>query len=833
MSKALEKTKEQTVTLPLEGISCASCVQRIERALKDTDGVLSVSVNSVNNKGSVTITPGTSTSSLVEAVRQSGYDVSTSDIRLELEGMSCASCVARIEDALNSLPDVIKATVHLTSHHADVEYLDTSSVPQRLADAVKKAGYTATLPSESDDDKGIEARSKSHQEAFKKDAILAAVLSLPLFILEMGGHMIPAFHDWVLATIGQDTSWRIQFLLATAVLFGPGRFFYKNGLTSLARRVPNMNSLVALGSGSAYLYSLVATFFPSLLPEGTALVYYEPAAFIVTLILLGRYFEERAKGRTGEAITRLLQLRPDTARRVGPDGIEEVPLSEIEVGDLLQVRPGDTVPVDGEVVDGESYVDESMLTGEPIPTQKVKGSTVVGATLNGTGAFTLRATKVGSDTVLARIVKMVEQAQNSKLPIQALVDRVTLWFVPIVLIVAVITFVVWILIGPDPKLNYALVAGVSVLIIACPCAMGLATPTSILVGTGRAAEMGLLFRGGDALQSLRDTTTLAFDKTGTLTEGRPRLTDLELSDSDRKTALTLIASLESNSEHPIAWALVEAAKEEELALKPVTGFKAHAGLGVSGMVDGVRVEVGADRFLRGEGYDLGSFKTKAENLAAEGKTPLYAVFDGKLSALITVADPIKEGTVAALEALHAADLKLVMITGDNEVTANSVARELGIDEVIAEVMPEGKVEAIERLKKRGGTLAFVGDGINDAPALAIANVGLAVGNGTDVAIESADVVIMSGDLRGVATAFHLSHATLRNIKQNLFWAFAYNVTLIPVAAGILYPVSGMLLSPVLAAGAMAFSSVFVLLNALRLKSFDLKIEGDSSSHAKS
>jgi heavy metal translocating P-type ATPase len=541
---------------------------------------------------------------------------------------------------------------------------------------------------------------------------------------------------------------------------------------------------------------------------------------IVTLILLGRYLEAKAKGRTSEAIKRLMGLQAKTARVMRDGEALEVPLDQVLAGDIVQVRPGERIPVDGEVVEGSSFVDESMITGEPVPVQKAEGAEVVGGTINKTGSFTFRATRIGANTVLAQIIRMVEQAQGSKLPIQALVDRVTAWFVPAVMAAALATFLVWLVLGPDPALTFALVNAVAVLIIACPCAMGLATPTSIMVGTGRAAELGVLFRQGEALQSLKETGIVALDKTGTLTQGRPELTDFMTAPGfSEAEALRLIASVESRSEHPIAQAIAAAAERRGLSLTAADGFEAVPGFGVSALVEGRKVDVGADRFMTTLGLDVSTFGDAAARLGQEGKSPLYAAIDGRLAAVIAVADPIKPSTPEAIAALHALGLKVAMITGDNRRTAEAIARQIGIDQVAAEVLPDGKVEAVKRLREAHGRIAFVGDGINDAPALAEADIGIAIGTGTDIAIESADVVLMSGDVRGVVNAIALSKATIRNIRQNLFWAFAYNVLLIPVAAGVLYPVDGTLLSPVVAAGAMALSSVFVLGNALRLRRF--------------
>ena len=537
----------------------------------------------------------------------------------------------------------------------------------------------------------------------------------------------------------------------------------------------------------------------------------------MTLILLGRYLEARAKGKTSQAITRLLGLKAKTAFVERSGTFVEIEIDEVVTGDVIRIRPGEKVPVDGTVVSGASYVDEAMITGEPVPVSKSAGSEVVGGTINKTGSFTFRATKVGADTVLAQIVRMVEAAQGSKLPIQAVVDRVTGWFVPAVILVALLTFGAWMILGPSPALSFALVNAVAVLIIACPCAMGLATPTSIMVGTGRAAELGILFRKGEALQSLREAKVVALDKTGTLTKGKPELTDFQVSDRFvREDVLAWVASIEALSEHPIAEAIVKTAEAEGLALAAVEDFEASPGYGVKGTVAGRSLLVGADRALVREGVSVEGFASIAEALSSKGRSPLYVAVDGRLAAIVAVSDPIKETTPEAIRSLHALGLEVAMITGDNRRTAEAIAAQLGIDQVIAEVRPEGKVEAVKRLRERG-KVAFVGDGINDAPALTEADVGLAVGTGTDVAIESADVVLMSGDLTAVVRAVGLSRATIRNIKQNLFWAFVYNASLVPVAAGLLYPVNGTLLSPVFAAGAMAMSSVFVLGNALRLR----------------
>ncbi|MCO5131583.1 MAG: heavy metal translocating P-type ATPase [Xanthobacteraceae bacterium] len=817
------------ISFPIEGMTCASCVGRVEKALKAVPGVETVSVNLATERASVTTTAPVDRATLVAAVENVGYSVPAralppaGPIELAVEGMTCASCVARVERALKALPGVTEAVVNLATERATIRgSADAAALIATIADA----GYEAKLiggaaaGAFADDNAGQAERKEVERRQLTRDFIVAAVLTAPVFVMEMGAHAVPGVHRLIHATIGMQWSWYIQFALTTLVLFGPGIRFYSKGLPALWHFVPDMNSLVAVGSLAAYGYSLVATFAPGLLPPGTINVYFEAAAVIVTLILLGRLLEARAKGRTSEAIKRLVNLQARTAR-VRRDGKSlDLPIGSVSAGDIVEVRPGERVPVDGEVVEGDSYVDESMITGEPIPVAKSAGGHVVGGTVNQTGAFAFRATAVGGHTVLAQIIRMVEEAQGSKLPIQTLVDQVTMWFVPAVMAVAALTVAAWLAFGPSPALTFALVNGVAVLIIACPCAMGLATPTSIMVGTGRGAELGILFRKGEALQLLKDASAVAVDKTGTLTEGKPALTDLELAAGfARSDVLALVAAVEARSEHPIARAIVDAAAHDGIALPVVSDFESVTGFGVKAMAGGRRIEIGADRYMRQLGHDVAVFAEVADRLGSEGKSPLYAAIDNKLAAIIAVADRIKDTTPAAIAAMHDLGLKVVMVSGDNARTAKAIAARLGIDEVVAEVLPNQKVEAVRRLKARYGKVAFVGDGINDAPALAEADVGLAIGTGTDIAIEAADVVLMSGSLMGVPNAIALSKATIGNIRQNLFWAFAYNTALIPVAAGALYPTFGILLSPVFAAGAMALSSVFVLGNALRLRRF--------------
>ncbi|QSG83733.1 heavy metal translocating P-type ATPase [Acinetobacter indicus] len=805
-------------TFSIQGMTCASCVGRVEKALKKVDGVEQANVNLATEQAVVESSAPLDRAALVKAIERAGYDVVVAaPIELSIDGMTCASCVARVEKALKKVPGVQQANVNLATEQAWVE-ADTTVSADKLIQAIRKAGYDAQLQTTTTTEQADQKASE--QQQLKRDLLISLVLAIPVFVLEMGSHLIPAFHMWVMHQIGQMPSWLLQFVLTTLVLLFPGRRFYQKGIPALLRFAPDMNSLVAVGTLAAYSFSVVATFMPHLLPEGTVNVYFEAAAVIVSLILLGRYFEAKAKGRTSQAIQHLIGMQPKTARIVRNGQSVEVPLAEVSSGMQVDIRPGERIPVDGEVLDGRSYVDESMISGEPLPVEKMAGSAVVGGTINQNGSLSIRATAVGADSVLAQIIRMVEQAQGSKLPIQALVDKVTMWFVPAVMLMAVLTFLVWLIFGPEPALTFGLVNAVAVLIIACPCAMGLATPTSIMVGTGRGAEMGILFRKGEALQLLQEAQVVAVDKTGTLTEGKPQLTDFHVQAGFEQTQLlSWVAAVEAKSEHPIAFAIVEAAQQQGLSLPAVSDFDSIVGSGVKGQVNGQWLHIGADRYMHQLGLSTTAFDQVAVRLGQEGKTPLYVAVEDQLAAIIAVADPIKDSTFAAIEALHQLGVKVAMITGDNRHTAEAIARQLKIDTVVAEVLPEGKVDSVRELQQQYGRLAFVGDGINDAPALAQADVGLAIGTGTDVAIEAADVVLMSGSLKGIPNAIALSQATIRNIRQNLFWAFVYNVALIPIAAGVLYPLWGILLSPMFAAGAMALSSVFVLGNALRLKRF--------------
>ncbi|MBI0001053.1 copper-translocating P-type ATPase [Bartonella sp. W8122] len=804
------------IKLDIEGMTCASCVRHVEKALKKVEGVDNVVVNLATEKADVTSKNKLGIDELVQAVEKAGYEVGYQPVDLDIEGMSCASCVRRVEKALLSVDGVKTAVVNLATNRAHVEMLKNVATIDALEKAVAKAGYGAKPVNNHKqvDRQAIEAHKLG------RSLVIALILTIPVFVLEMGGHIIPPFHHFVMTTIGMFPSRLVEFILTTLVLFGPGWRFFKSGIPNLFRATPDMNSLVAVGSFAAWSYSTVATFAGAYMPEGTNNVYFEAAAVIVTLILLGRYLEAGARGRTSEAIRMLAGLKPKTARVLRNNEEKDVALDDVAVGDIIVMRPGEKFPVDGSVTSGNSNVDESMMTGEPLPVAKKEGDNVYGGTVNGNGSLTFRAEKIGGDTLIAQIQKMVEDAQSAKLPIQALVDKVTGWFVPAVFAAAIVTFFIWLFVGPAPQFPHALIAGVSVLIIACPCAMGLATPTSIMVGTGRAATLGILFRRGDALQTLRDTDIVAFDKTGTLTVGKPVLHKIITAKGfDEKQTLADVAAVELRSEHPIGEALNEAAKKAGISLSTVEGFNSKPGFGISGKVNGRDVIIGADRYMNEINVDISGFAKDAEIFGNEGMTPFYAAIDNKAVAIFAVEDPVKQNSGKTIAELQNMGIATALVTGDNRNTAKTIGSKLGISEIVAEVLPAGKVDAVKKIRGGERRVAFVGDGINDAPALAAADTGIAIGTGADVAIESADVVLMSGDPTGVVNAIAISKATIRNIKQNLFWAFGYNVLLIPVAAGIFYPVWGVQLSPMLSAAAMAISSVFVLSNALRLKRF--------------
>lgn len=738
--------------------------------------------------------------------------------RIAIEGMSCAGCVGRVEKALSGVAGTKQVSVNLVTAQATII---GDAPPAHWVQAVGQIGYTARLLVDGQrTDDADAARRTNEQASLRRDVIVAAILVVPVFVLEMGAHLLPGMAAWLQTTLGPQLNMGLQAILTTLVLAVPGRRFLQAGIPALAGGAPDMNSLVAVGTLAAYGYSMVATLAPSLLPPDARHVYFEAAAMIVLLVLLGRYLEARAKGRASAAIHALLELRPDTARVLRGGRAQDLPLQDIVPGDVIQIRPGERLPLDGVVLAGSSLVDESMLSGEPLPVSRTTGSKVVGGTVNQTGALDVRVEAVGEDTVLARIVRMVEQAQESKLPIQAKVDQVTRWFVPAVMLLAGLSFVGWLVLGPEPALAHAMVAAVAVLIIACPCAMGLATPMSILVGTGRGARLGVLFRQGDALQALESVRLVALDKTGTLTEGRPRLTDVVTAPGvGEDTLLAAAAAVESRSEHPLGLAIIEAAQARGLTSGAVSGFESVTGMGIRADVGGNGVAIGSDRFMASLGIDTSAFAEESERLARQGRTPLHVAMDGQLAGLLAVSDPIRADARDVVAALKRSGLQVAMLTGDDARTAEAIATQVGVDTVMANMLPADKAAAVQTLRTRHGKVAFVGDGINDAPALAEADVGLAMGGGTDIAMEAADVVLAEGNLKGVATAIGLSRATLRNIRQNLFWAFAYNAALIPVAAGALWALAGVQLSPVLAAGAMTVSSLFVVLNALRLQYF--------------
>lgn len=791
----------------LEGMTCASCVARAERVLKAVPGVQAASVNLTTETADVDYDAPATPQQMTEHLARAGYPARQHDILLSVEGMTCASCTGRVERVLLAQPGVISATANLATREARVTLLDGGADPATLAAAVRKAGYEA-MPVQADQPKADHAAEE--RADLWRDTILAALLTLPVFVTEMGGHIFPGFHHWLHGAVGITPLWWGQMILTALVLIGPGRRFYTKGIPALLRGGPDMNSLVAVGTLAAFGYSAVVVLAPALVPPASRAVYFEAAAVIVVLILLGRALEARARGRAGAAIARLVQLQPRSAHLIDPGGAErEVPVADLRPGDRLRIRPGERIPADGAVESGTSTLDESMLTGEPLPVAKTAGDRLTGGTVNATGGLVMRITETGEATVLSRIIRMVEQAQGSKLPVQAVIDRVTLWFVPAVMGLAALTVAIWLIFGPG--LAEALVAGVSVLIIACPCAMGLATPVSILVGTGRAAEMGVLFRKGEALQRLAEAKRVGFDKTGTLTEGHPRVIRVITDGIDEATLLARAAAVERASEHPLARAVLAEAGARGLDIPASEGFTALPGHGAEALVGGEAVRVGSARAF---GPLSDTLQQAADTAARRGESLIFVGSDSAAQGLISVADTARPTSRAALAELVADGFETVMITGDNAVTAEAIARDLGITRVEAGVLPEGKGQVIAAL---GTGTVFVGDGINDAPALAAADVGIAMGTGTDVAIEAGDVVLMTGDPAGVVNAIRMGRAVMRNIHQNLIWAFGYNAALIPVAAGVLVPFGGPQLSPMLAAAAMGLSSVFVLTNALRLR----------------
>ncbi|GBE11530.1 copper-transporting P-type ATPase [bacterium BMS3Bbin12] len=810
----------QTLELGIEGMTCASCVGRVERALKGLPGVEEASVNLATERASVRYEEQRlDAARIAAAVRETGYTPITAEIEIGVGGMTCASCVGRVERALARLPGVLEATVNLATERASVRYFPATLEAEEIAGAIEEIGYEPRLLGGDEDSDAVEEAARAaSRRAMRRDIWIATVLTIPVLVLSFGENFAPGF-EHVLRTLVPVTGfwdWT-EALFATVVLFGPGRRFFRPGWIAYRHLAPDMNSLVMTGTGAAWLYSLVVLVLPWLFPEQARGLYFDSAAVIVTVILYGKYLEEIAKGRTSAAIKKLIGLQAKTARVLRDGHEEEVPIRSVRPGDRVVVRPGERLPVDGVVREGESYVDESMLTGEPTPVAKRAGDEVVGGAVNQRGMLQVEATQVGKQTVLAQIIRLVERAQGSKLPIQGLADRVVRVFTPMVLALATITFLVWLAFGPSPAITLALVSAVAVLVVACPCAMGLATPAAIMVGSGRAAELGVLYRKGEALEALSHVDTVVFDKTGTITEGHPRLTDLEPEGMTREDVIGLAAAVEAGSEHPLAVAIVAAARESGIEVPGVKDFQAIPGYGVRAQVGTRTVLLGAERLMTREGIDVTRFAGRAGDWAEQGKTPIYLAVDGVPAASMAVADPLKAGAAPVIAALEARGLQVVMITGDAQRTAAAVARQVGIGRFEAEMLPDGKAAAVRKLQGEGRKVAFIGDGINDAPALAQAEVGIAVGTGTDIAIEAADITLTRDDLAGVVTAYNVARRTMSTIRGNLFWAFFYNILLIPLAAGVFYPSFGIHLNPMVAGLAMGFSSVFVVTNSLRLR----------------
>lgn len=818
-------SEQKQLTLPVIGMTCANCVASVERNAKKVEGVGDAVVNFASEKVTVSYNPDVKngrdvTADVIARIERAGYNVPTATLELPLLGMTCANCANTIERRLNKVDGVLEATVNYASEKAVVNYTPGAVTRAELVAAVRKAGYDVVETADGDDIEDAEAAAREAEVQHQtRRFIIGVIFSLPLFLLSMA-------RDFGLVGMWAHATWVnwLFFALATPVQFYVGWDYYVGGYKSLRNGSANMDVLVAMGSSVAYLYSVAVLIAKTMGSNGLGEhVYFETSAVIITLIVLGKLLEARAKGRTSEAIKKLIGLQPKTAR-VERDGVErDIPIAEVESGDRIIVRPGEKIPVDGVVVDGRSAVDESMITGESLPVAKQQGDELIGATINKQGLLKFEATKVGKETALAQIIRLVEQAQGSRAPIQRVVDQVSAYFVPIVIVLSVVVFAIWLLSGAG--FVPALLRLVAILVIACPCAMGLATPTSIMVGVGKGAENGILFKNSAALEQAHKLTAIVLDKTGTITEGEPTVTNI-LSSSDatmnQEELLRLAASAERGSEHPLGEAIVRSANDRNLTLATPTEFEAIAGHGIAAEVDGRHILLGNMRLMTRENVALNGLEPKAEQLQNEAKTAMWLAVDRQASAVIAVADSIKEGSKEAVKKMHDLGLTVVMMTGDNQATAEAIAKEVGIDRVFAEVLPGDKANYVAQLQEEGYKVAMVGDGINDAPALAQADVGLAIGTGTDVAMETADVTLMRGDLRSVPQAIKLSKGTMRNIKQNLGWAFGYNVALIPIAAGILAPFVWApdflrQLHPILAAGAMAFSSISVVSNALRLR----------------
>lgn len=814
----------ESIILPIAGMTCRRCAERIEKRLRGLKGVRKASVNQKQGKAFVSYDPKeVSPKFLIKAIRSEGFEAGSSTASIGIKGMRCASCVTKIEKALKATPGVVSASVNPAAETAKVEYMPGLTDVEGLKDAVESAGYKAgKAPGEEPEDKEQAAREREYKTLMWKFwfSIIVGVpvmaLSYPAYIGL--GDLLPR------GSAALRTVWAAMGIATLPVLLWAGNQFFVGAWNAFRHRSADMHTLIAIGVSAAWIYSTVAVIYPEIFPRHElADVFYDVTAVVTALVVLGLALEIKARSRTNEAIKKLMGLQARTARVVR-DGVEkDIPVEEVLVGDIVLVRPGEKIPVDGEVSEGSSAVDESMVTGESIPIEKKVGDEVIGATINKTGSFKFRAAKVGKDTMLSQIIRMVQDAQGSKAPIQRVVDHVAGYFVPAVIIIGILAFMVWFTFGPEPRLIYALVVFVSVLIIACPCALGLATPTSLMVGVGKGAESGILIKSGDALETAHKLDAIILDKTGTITAGKPSLTNVVATEGvSEDDLLRYAASVERGSEHPLGEAIVEGAKKRGLALSESGEFNAIPGHGVEALVDGKKVLLGNLKLMTDRKIDLKALKKEAERLAGEGKTPMYVALDNRVAGIVAVADTVKEDSKEAIRTLKRLGLEVVMITGDNEATARAIASQVGIERVMAEVLPEDKAHQVQLLQLEGKKVAMVGDGINDAPALAQADIGMAIGTGTDVAMEASDVTLVKGSLRKVATAIEISKATMRNIRQNLFGAFIYNGLGIPVAAGLLYPFFGVLLSPIIAGAAMAFSSLTVVTNANRLRGWKPK-----------
>lgn len=828
-----EKVKELSKsTVKIGGMTCQACVKRVERAVNKINGVSEGSVNLATEKLSVSFDgEAVDLDEIKKAVVDAGYSIEEenkiSSVTLSIEGMTCQSCVSRIEKKTSEMPGVEKISVNLATEKAVVDYRKNELKLSEIVKFINELGYKA-VKEEKVKDFDADKKQKDLDDEWKK-FIIAILFAFPVFYISMG-HMMGMPIPWIMNPENNPMAFALIQLLLSIPVIVIGKRFYVTGIKLLFKLSPNMDSLIAMGTGAAVIYSLYGTYMiGSGNVEYVHVLYYESAVVILALIMLGKYLENVSKGRTSEAIKKLMGLQPKKASLMKNGEIVEVDIEDVEKGDVLLVKPGESIPVDGEVVDGITSVDESMLTGESIPVEKTIGSKVVGASINKNGSIKIEATAVGSDTALAKIVKLVEDAQGSKAPIARMADVISGYFVPVVIGIATISAITWYVLGTTGKVALSATPGIfslsifiAVLVIACPCSLGLATPTAIMVGTGKGAEYGILIKGGEALEMAHRIDTVVFDKTGTITEGKPKLTDVISSgDLQDDELLRLAASAELHSEHPLGDAIVEGAKEKGLKLAEIEKFNSITGMGIEALVEGKNILVGNQKLMKTKGIDV-KFTPEEDQLSKEGKTLMLMAADGKFQGVLAVADTVKKTSKEAVKILKEMGLKVAMITGDNALTAEAIAKEVGIDIVLSEVMPEDKSIEVKRLQKEGVRVAMVGDGINDAPALAQSDVGIAIGSGTDVAIESADIVLMKSDIKDVASAIQLSRATMRNIKQNLFWAFAYNSMGIPVAAGALYLITGHLLNPMIAGAAMAMSSVSVVTNALRLRFFEPK-----------